>query len=610
MNNKPYTQTEFLNKMKKINPNIIIVGEYVSSHSKISVKCKKCGYEWEARPYALIQGRGCPECGKLLAVKNRKGKTAKKTTKQFKQELSVINKDITVIGEYTGNRNKVECSCNICGHKWEANPYSLLKGMGCPCCAKIKRQNYRRYTPESFKEKVFNINPDIELLTDFKKSTETIAVKCKICGYEWSPKACSLIQGRGCPKCSHKKGAINNSGKTGLKSLSDFIDELEQKDNSIEIMGEYVNTHTNIRCKCKRCNHIWEAKPYSLLQGHGCPRCAKSGTSFMEQLILLSFRKILDDTEVISRDKSLIGMELDIVIPKYQLAIEPGNWWLHKKSLKRDKQKRVLCNEKSYQLITIYDNYPEGKEKPFDDDCYIFTGDLNIMDHTVIHSLIYELFSECKIETRFSDIEWKALEELAYNNSKAMTHDDFVSRLSKVRPDIEVIGRYENANRRIEVKCKKCGFIWNGIPASLLEGDGCRKCGAKMRGAKQRKSQKEFENELYQCLPSIKVVGTYIGRHTPVRVQCLNCGTIWEATPGSLLRKKNEDKQSSNGCPMCAKNRHGNANKKRVINIDTGEIFESAIEASKKYGTVPSAIRQCCRGISQTSNGYHWKYID
>ena len=134
------------------------------------------------------------------------------------------------------------------------------------------------------------------------------------------------------------------------------------------------------------------------------------------------------------------------------------------------------------------------------------------------------------------------------------------------------------------------------------------KCGAKNRGHKERRKQEDFENELNNLIPTIKVIGEYVGRHKPIKVQCLKCGTVWNPTPGSLLRKEHCN-SDNNGCPTCSKSKMGTP-KKRVMNIETGEVFDSAIQAGEQYGTVPSAIRQCCRGKSKSSNGYHWKYIE
>ena len=602
------THEEYIKELSIINPKIEVIGKYTRAVDHIEVQCKDCGLRWNPQAYRLLQGIGCPECGKRKSVENRKGKTAKKTTKQFIQELNSVNTTITINGEYTGNKSRINCSCNVCGYNWNALPYLLLKGSSCPNCTKIKMANNKRYTPDSFKEKLFQVNPDIELLSNYTKSSDCINVRCKKCGNAWSPKAYSLLQGKGCRKCSYAFSVQNNKGKTGLKSLETFKKELAQIDSSIEVIGEYVNTHIDVNCKCSRCNHVWAAKPYALLQGHGCPRCAKSGTSFMEQLILLSFREAIGSESVLSRDKTIIGMELDVVIPEYKLAIEPGNWFLHMRSLKRDEEKRNRCKEAGFQLVTIYDQYPNDKEPPFIDNCYVYNIDLNRSDHSLIHDLIYGLFSKCEINRFFSSEEWSSLEEQAYRNSKSLTHEDFVERLFAIRPDIEVLGNYENANRRIEVKCKRCGFCWEGIPANLLSGDGCRKCGAQIRGEKATKKQEEFEKELKGVNSTVKVIGAYIGRHKPIIVQCLKCGTEWETTPGSLLRKEYAT-SDNNGCPICSKSKMGTP-KKKVMNLDTGEIFDSAIQAGEKYNIVPSAIRQCCRGRSKSSNGFHWKYID
>ena len=52
----------------------------------------------------------------------------------------------------------------------------------------------------------------------------------------------------------------------------------------------------------------------------------------------------------------------------------------------------------------------------------------------------------------------------------AKTHDDYVKELSTINPEIEVIGKYTRAVDRIEVKCKKCGKVWNPVAYSLTSG--------------------------------------------------------------------------------------------------------------------------------------------
>ena len=56
------THAEFQNELYSINPDIICVGDYVGSSTKIKVQCLKCGCEWEALPLNLLRGHGCPAC--------------------------------------------------------------------------------------------------------------------------------------------------------------------------------------------------------------------------------------------------------------------------------------------------------------------------------------------------------------------------------------------------------------------------------------------------------------------------------------------------------------------------------------------------------------------
>ncbi len=393
-----------------------------------------------------------------------------------------------------------------------------------------------RLNHEQYLKRVKENNSKVIVIGEYKSAHEKIRAKCKECGYEWDVQACSLIQGRACPKCKVKRTVENNKGKTKKKTQNEFVSELNKIDSSIKVISNYISHHDFVKCECERCGNIWEAKAYSLLQGHGCPRCAKSGTSFMEQFIRLSFINALSEKDVISRDRKLIGMEIDILIPRLRIAIEPGNWFLHKKSIKRDEKKRELCKGKDYKLITIYDKFPKNELKPFKENCIVFNDDYNKADRKEIKKLVKELFKLSNIECNFNKETWKNIEEQAYDLAKSKTHEEFIKEMEDRLPDIKVIGKYENANRRILVECKKCGFQWKGVPANLIRGDGCRKCGTIKAHEKFLKDKKELIKELKTKNPDVEIIGEYTGRHNPIKAKCKICGYEWEPIVSSLLR--------------------------------------------------------------------------
>ena len=50
---------------------------------------------------------------------------------------------------------------------------------------------------------------------------------------------------------------------------------------------------------------------------------------------------------------------------------------------------------------------------------------------------------------------------------------------------------------------------------------------------------------------------------------------------------------------------------RRVINIDTGKVFDTIREASKYYNIkCQGNISEACRGKRNKVGGYNWKYID
>lgn len=61
-NRNPKSQEEFIAEMKLANPSIQIDGIYKNSKTKIAITCLKCGHNWTATPNSLLRKKGCPKC--------------------------------------------------------------------------------------------------------------------------------------------------------------------------------------------------------------------------------------------------------------------------------------------------------------------------------------------------------------------------------------------------------------------------------------------------------------------------------------------------------------------------------------------------------------------
>ncbi len=255
------TNESFLKEMAECNPNIEIIGEYTGRHSPIMARCKKHNYIWSSRPDSLLKGAGCPIC-----LSEKLSKAQVKTHKQFVQEISEINPNIEVIGQYIRGSAKIDLRCKVCSHEWKAVPSALLSGEGCPKCGRLSQAEKRRKTNEQFLLDLEISNPDLLPLETYHNAHTKIRVQCRKCSNIWDSEPSSLLHGNGCPYCAgnHKK------------TQSMFLEEMRNIHPTIEVLGTYTNAKAKVAVKCTKCGYEWSDTPSNLISlKRGCRQCAK-----------------------------------------------------------------------------------------------------------------------------------------------------------------------------------------------------------------------------------------------------------------------------------------------------------------------------------------------
>ena len=154
----------------------------------------------------------------------------------------------------------------------------------------------------------------------------------------------------------------------------------------IEIIGDYINDSTPIKCKCKICGSYWFPTPNKLKQGRGCSACLSNKMSSGERRI----SKVLNDYDIaFEQQKSFDDcknpdtnrrLKFDFYLPDYNMCIEfNGQQHYEKTSFnkklketdsvlqekldkqkKRDEYKRQYCKDKGVILLEI--SYLQQKE--------------------------------------------------------------------------------------------------------------------------------------------------------------------------------------------------------------------------------------------------------
>ena len=184
-----------------------------------------------------------------------------KTHNDFVVELGTKRPDIKVLESYTNSYTPIKVQCLVCSHIWAVTPHLLLRGSGCPNCAKSKRTR----SQDQFIEELKRISPNIRVVGEFKGTRSSVAVECTSCGNKWSTAANNLLRGSNCVVCMRQRQT---------KTHETFEKEVFERLPTITLIGKYTASNKKIAAKCNVCGHQWEPFAGNLRKGEGCPKCA------------------------------------------------------------------------------------------------------------------------------------------------------------------------------------------------------------------------------------------------------------------------------------------------------------------------------------------------
>lgn len=131
----------FQNKIKNKN---IVVTRYVDSNTKVKLKCKLCGHEWETSCSTIVKNPVCLFCNPIVKhIAKDTNKVSEEERKHLRQiryyiRLSEASNGTLKAHNYTGSKDLVDVECIVCGHKWTTRADHLLSRAYCPVCRKRK----------------------------------------------------------------------------------------------------------------------------------------------------------------------------------------------------------------------------------------------------------------------------------------------------------------------------------------------------------------------------------------------------------------------------------------------------------------------------------------
>ena len=263
--------------------------------------------------------------------------------------------NLKVISLFTETKNRVKVLCTEC--RTESNPIAEALVQNTFCCQECRRIRNK----ESFIKKLFDVNPNVTVVGEYKNRREKIECLCLIHNKTFKMTAGNLICGHGCPKC-----ATEARIKAFAKAHDEFLSELKEISPQISIMSQYQSAHKKIDCKCLECGFEWNTTPHSLLRGDRCPNC------YLPSKGELAISSYLDDisVEYISQKRfddcrNINPLPFDFYLPEYNACIEFqgkqhyevvehfGGEEDFKVRQKRDNIKAEYCLQNQIELLCI-----------------------------------------------------------------------------------------------------------------------------------------------------------------------------------------------------------------------------------------------------------------
>ena len=336
------TTDEYKLALSKANPNLELLSEYVNSRTKVTIRDKRCGHMWNVAPSTPLRGYGCPKCA---GVK-------KKTHSEFIDELKTINPDIEILSGYVNANAKIKCKCRICGFKWEAVPYALVRGQGCGRCYGL------HLSDDDFVNKLQEVHPHINLNGHYNGMHNTTSFICKIDGTVWNNTPHNVIRTKyGCPTCISR-----NQSDRQYWTNDKYLDELAKVCNYIIPAEHYNGWNTQINHKCERCGYMWKISPTSILHNPHCPSCDGSKGERQVAEILDKYHIIYECQKKFDDLKYINSLRYDFYLPTLNTLIEYDGQYHYQpiisqeafeKSKIRDELKNNYALEHNINLIRI-----------------------------------------------------------------------------------------------------------------------------------------------------------------------------------------------------------------------------------------------------------------
>ena len=137
---------------------------------------------------------------------------------------------------------------------------------------------------------------------------------------------------------------------------------------------------------------------------------------------------------------------------------------------------------------------------------------------------------------------------------RKLTNEEFVERLAKSHPNLEVLSEYKGKDTKIKVRCKIHDYTYYTTPHRLVQGANCKQCYNDRRGRAIKNSIDKIKNEIYRVhndkyqYPYLE--SEYVTSKSKLTIIC--------PLHGEFKQSYNKHVSHQQGCPICSESKYEN----------------------------------------------------
>lgn len=251
----------------------------------------------------------------------------------------------------------------------------------------------------------------------------------------------------------------------------EFIQRIKNVNPNIEIVDNYINAKTKIKCRCLKCNHIWTTLPDNLYRGHGCPKCVGNIKKTTEQ-----YNQELKDKNIqVECLGEYVNTHTNIL---HKCLIHNVEWFVSPHDILTGQGCYKCKSDKCSKLKFTTEEYKQLISKTRND--ILLLGEYKGANKKTLYKC---LIHNVEWETTPSHIDRGQgcpqckLEKIS--NALMKSQDVYINQLHRISPHIDLLDNYIGGHYKHKFKCNICGYTWSAQADSLISKHnpiGCPNC--------------------------------------------------------------------------------------------------------------------------------------